>query len=114
MNDQTSHNFCVQPPYSKYAPRRLLPTDDEKKEAWWIQSCAYIQEMVDEKVKSAGQNPHKDVEEDLQDDLGDDFSNINGEDIRTPAKQSIQSIQSISKQASGWLDEEVDFNFLLL
>ncbi|KAK1441268.1 hypothetical protein QVD17_07112 [Tagetes erecta] len=43
-------------PGSAFSPRRLLPTDDEKNEVWWIDSCAYIQEMYDLKVKSTGQN----------------------------------------------------------
>ncbi|KAK1432052.1 hypothetical protein QVD17_08941 [Tagetes erecta] len=41
---------------SAFSPRRLFPTDDERNEVWWIDSCAYIQEMYDLKVKSTGQN----------------------------------------------------------
>ncbi|KAK1423390.1 hypothetical protein QVD17_18692 [Tagetes erecta] len=43
-------------PGSAFSPRRLFPTDDEKNEVWWINSCAYLQEMYDLKVKSTGQN----------------------------------------------------------
>ncbi|KAK1407733.1 hypothetical protein QVD17_39357 [Tagetes erecta] len=125
-------------PNSECAPRRLWPTDDEKNEAWWIQSCAYIQEMVDEKMKSTSQNvgsskdgltaehnfefnkvsslddnefiedDNFDVDninfkqqEDLRDDLQNDFSNINAEDMRTPANQSIQSIQLEPRRRKG-------------
>ncbi|KAK1419585.1 hypothetical protein QVD17_28788 [Tagetes erecta] len=92
-------------PGSDFPPRILLPTDDEKNEVWWIDSCAYIQEMFNLKVKSTGQNVRCSKDDDSP-QQNFEFNKVSSLDDNEFIEDENFDVDNLNFEQHGFLNKE--------